>query len=303
MGQDGRSRVPELPDVEVFRRFLERHAGGRVVRRVSIHDRRALRGISASLFRRAGGKRVASTRRHGKYLFAHLPEAGWLLFHFGMTGSLERFEGSAPRAPALVAVLHFAEGGGIAFLDPRKFGRFGLVDDPDRYVRDRRLGVDALAMDREHFDALVRGRRGSLKALLMDQGAVAGIGNLYADEILFQAGLHPLTPAASLGEERRARLFGIIRRVLRAGIDRGARTSRLPRHYLLPHRDDDGLCPRCGLPLRRIQVAGRTTVFCPRDQRGVRMRASNASKRVSPRRGSASGSTVRKGRIHPPRTS
>jgi formamidopyrimidine-DNA glycosylase len=295
--------VPELPDVEIFRRFLERHAVGRVLSRVSIHDRRALRGMPESLFRRAAGKRVVSTRRHGKHLFAHLPGAGWLVFHFGMTGSLERFEGVAPREPALVAVLHFAEGGGIAFLDPRKFGRFGLVDDPDDYVSDRSLGVDALAMDRVHFDALVSARRGSLKALLMDQGAVAGIGNLYADEILFQAGLHPLTPAASLGPERRAGLFGVIRRVLRAGIDHGALSSRLPRHYLLRHRDDNGLCPRCGSPLRRIQAAGRTTVFCPRDQRGVRRRASSASKRGSPRRGSASGSTVRKGRIHPLRSS
>jgi formamidopyrimidine-DNA glycosylase len=264
--------MPELPDVEMFRRFLDRHAGGRVLRRVSIHDPRLLRGTPASVFRRAAGRRIGATRRHGKYLFAEIPGAGWLLFHFGMTGDLERFGPRPPFSPAVVASLFFAEGGGVAFLDQRKFGRFGLIDHPDRFVRERGLGVDALEMDRADFEERLRARRGSVKALLMDQSAVAGIGNLYADEILFQAGLHPLAPAGGLDPRARQRLHAVIRRVLRAGIERQADTRRLPRSFLLRHRDDDGLCPKCGTSLKKLRVAGRTTVFCPRDQPPSRRR-------------------------------
>jgi formamidopyrimidine-DNA glycosylase len=262
--------MPELPEVELFRRFLDRHAGGRVLRRVSIHDHRLLRGAPASAFRTVAGRRVGATRRHGKYLFAEVPGAGWLLFHFGMTGDLERFGSREPRSPAVAACLLFADGGGVAFLDQRKFGRFGLIDDPGRFVRERRLGLDALEMDRAGFEEIVRTHRGSLKALLMNQSAVAGIGNLYADEILFQARLHPLTPARRLGSRARQRLYDATRHVLRAGIERQAAGRPLPRTFLLRHRDEDGLCPRCRAPFSRLLVAGRTTVFCPRHQRGAR---------------------------------
>ncbi|MGH9869582.1 MAG: Fpg/Nei family DNA glycosylase [Candidatus Polarisedimenticolia bacterium] len=265
--------MPELPEVEMYRRFLAKHGLGRRLESLSIGDRRPLRGTPASAFRPLVGRRFVATRRHGKYLFAEASGAGWLLFHFGMTGDLQRFdEDSEPRGSALVASLKFTDGNGIAFLDPRKFGRFGLVDDPDAFVRRRGLGADALDLSRPRFESLLRRRRGTVKALLLNQRVIAGVGNLYADEILFQAGLHPQASVASLDARRMAGLFTAMKRVLRTAIDRGGDTRRLPRSYLLRHRDDDGRCPRCRAVLTKVRVAGRTSSYCPRHQRKPRNR-------------------------------
>jgi formamidopyrimidine-DNA glycosylase len=264
--------MPELPEVEMYRRFLDRHGAGRRLRRVSVRDARPLRGQPVSAFRKAAGRRLGGTRRHGKYLFAEVRGAGWLLFHFGMTGSFERFgRGREPRTAAVVASLVFWDGGGIAFLDPRKLGRFGLVDDPGRFVRRRGLGVDAMDLDRLRLEELVKRRRGSVKALLMDQSAMAGVGNLYADEILYQSGIHPRASVSLLSGRRWDRFFQAMQTVLGTAIARGSGADRLPPSFLLRHRDGDNRCPGCGAALRKTTVAGRTSVFCPRHQRQPRM--------------------------------
>lgn len=265
--------MPELPDVERFKRDLEDHALARTIQRVTVNDARILGDLPPAAFV-AGleGNRLETSRRHGKHLLVQLARGGWLTLHFGMTGSLAWFGDLADDPPYDRVRLDFAGGGHLAYVNRRMLGRVGLADDADGFVRAEGLGPDALdpALDLAAFAQAIEGRRRDVKAVLMDQALLAGIGNLYADEILFQARLHPRTPIAALSERQRAELFRQIKAVLATAIDCGAGAEQLldclPATYLLPHRRKDGRCPRCGAPLATHRSAGRTSYFCPRCQ-------------------------------------
>jgi formamidopyrimidine-DNA glycosylase len=123
-----------------------------------------------------------------------------------------------------------------------------------------------LRRDRERFEALADDRRGGTKCWLMDQGAMAGLGNVYSDEILFRARLHPKTPVAALDAAERERLFDAIADVLRISIDAGADPARVPDDFLLPHRERGAACPRCGGDIGQIKACGRTAWYCPHCQ-------------------------------------
>ena len=267
--------MPELPDVELYRRYLDAHARDRTIARVAVSDARILGDLSAKTFIAAlEGNRFEGSRRHGKHLLVQLARDGWLTLHFGMTGSLAYFERAADDPPYDRVHLEFANGGHLAYVNRRMLGRVGLADDADAFVQSEELGPDALdpAFDVTAFATALEGRRRDVKSVLMEQQLIAGIGNIYADEILFQARLHPKTAAAALDDRQRAALFEQIRTVLKTAIDCGAGAEqfldRLPDDYLLPHRDKGGKCPRCGQPIVTLKSAGRTSYFCPRCQPG-----------------------------------
>jgi formamidopyrimidine-DNA glycosylase len=260
------SSVPELPDVEVFRRYLEETALHQRIERVEVLDADLLEGVTAEELDEAlAAKELTATRRHGKWLFAGADHERWLAIHFGMTGGLA-YEGAEPPEHTRV-LLHFANGSHLAYHCQRKFGRVTLTDDPDAFVDDRELGPDALRISCSEFEHVLDDRRGTLKALLMNQAALAGIGNIYADEILYQAKLHPESPISELETKDRVRLYRHMRRVLETAIDRRADPTRFPRTWLTPHRDEEGTCPRCGEQLRTTEVSGRTSRWCPGCQR------------------------------------
>lgn len=257
--------MPELPDVEVFRERLESTSLNREIRTVSVDADRVLKDVSERTLRsRLKGGALTSTRRHGKHLFARIRGDGWLRLHFGMTGELVPYgEGDEP--PGHVRLrLDFAGGDRLAYRNVRKLGEIGLVEDPDGFVEEKGLGPDALDLDREGFRRRLDGRRGAIKSTLMNQEVVAGIGNVYADEILFRARIHPETPIGELDDGALRRLHRAVGDVLQAAID--ARVTDFPRSFLLPDREEGAPCPRCGTPLEKIRVSGRPTYFCPEDQ-------------------------------------
>ncbi|MGH6921117.1 MAG: Fpg/Nei family DNA glycosylase [Geminicoccaceae bacterium] len=263
--------MPELPDVELFRRTLDAHALRRTITRVVVSDARILGDPAKKDFAaRLKGNRLEASRRHGKHLLVQLAHDGWLTLHFGMTGNLRYVEPPADDVPYDRVRLGFA-GGSLVYVNERMLGRVGLADDADAFVAAEGLGPDALdpAFDLVALSAALDGRR-EVKAVLMDQSVVAGIGNLYADEILFQARLHPRTPGRTLGKAKRKALSGKIREVLEIAIDCGAGAERflerLPKSYLLPQRHDGGACPRCNQKLATLKAAGRTSYYCPRCQ-------------------------------------
>lgn len=265
--------MPELPDVELYKRYLEEHALRQTIERVMVNDARILGDLPAQAFvARLSGNRFEDSRRHGKHLLVRLKKAGWLTLHFGMTGNLVYFKGGAD-APRYDRVRFDFQGGcHLAYVNRRMLGRVGLADGADAFIRAEDLGPDALApaFDLEAFTRAVEGRRRDVKSVLMDQTLIAGIGNIYADEILFQARLHPKTPVTSLDDRQGAELFRQIKQVLKTAIECGAGAEqfleRLPDHYLLPHREKDGKCPRCGGPIASLKAAGRTSYYCPRCQ-------------------------------------
>lgn len=261
--------MPELPDVEVFKRNLDAQALRQPVAGVHVGRRaaRLLHGTTPPMLdHKLRGRALVSTRRHGKYLFARTDGAGWLVLHFGMTGRLE-YAKSAMRLPADAEfLLQFENGAGLAYLSPRKLGRIDWTDDPDDYAAARGLGPDAFAIDYAVFRQRAVGRRGGVKAWLMDQSVLAGIGNAYSDEILFQSGIHPTHSVAKLDEAVLKRLHETMRRVLQQAIDADADRQAMPDGFLLPQRHAGGRCPGSGEPVKTIRVGGRTAYYCSKDQ-------------------------------------
>jgi formamidopyrimidine-DNA glycosylase len=258
--------LPELPDVEGFRRYLARHAQGRRIARVDVPDREIVRNRTPQgLGRALHGETFAAPRRHGKWLIALVGDVE-LLLHFGMTGelrwSLDRAE--RHRHDRLILV---CEGGELRYNNMRRFGGVWLARDAgERDAVTGPLGPDAAALSPERFERLLGGRRGAIKAALMDQRLIAGIGNLLSDEILWRAGVHPAREVRALGPGRRRRVY----EALHAAVGESVRYGRVPHgtRWLTRVRDDGAaVCPRCGTRLRRATIAGRTACWCPREQR------------------------------------
>jgi formamidopyrimidine-DNA glycosylase len=261
--------VPELPEVESYRRLAELQAVGRTVVGVDAHDLWILkRGLTPDELE-AGliGRRLVAARRHGKLLLIDTDADGPVLgVRFGMTGRLQvddtygvdRLQYSPARSePRWDRFgLRFAEGGTLRLQDPRRLG--GVELDPD----ENRLGPDALSITPRQLAAALAGSTVALKARLLDQAKVAGIGNLIADEVLWRAGLAPWRVSSSLDPIEVRRLHRHLRDGLRLLIARGgAHTGDLG-----PHRRRGGSCPKDGTPLTRATIGGRTTWWCPTHQ-------------------------------------
>jgi formamidopyrimidine-DNA glycosylase len=265
--------MPELPDVERFRDLVAKTCFGRVVARVLVEDRGCLEATSAaSLQRRLKGASVRAARRHGKHLFVGFGGAGSLAMHFGTNGSLQYTPPAQAASPYRRLRIAFSDGDSLDYLNPRRIGRVRLVDDADAFIAAEGLGPDALdsAFDEAAFAAALAGRKQAIKAVLMDQARMAGIGNIYADEILFQARIHPAAIAASLTPEAIHGLFTAMKFVLQTAVACGAGAEtfveRLPANFLLPARHRGGRCPRCGGAIATERLGGRTSYFCPRCQ-------------------------------------
>lgn len=258
--------MPELPDVEGFRRRLARHALGKPVRSVEVIDRDLLRNTTPQGVGRAlRGRRFTEADRHGKWLIART--AGpMVLMHFGMTG-LVHWTATQERRHPHDRVVFQLEGGELRFRDQRKFGGIWLArDERERERVTGPMGPDAMEVDAELLAELLRKRRGALKPALMDQRLVAGMGNLLCDEVLWRARIAPRRQAAKLSDRALRGLDRELHRVLRES-NRRARIPPEP-SWLTGVRDErNPHCPRCGSALRRAKLGGRTTVWCPRCQR------------------------------------
>jgi formamidopyrimidine-DNA glycosylase len=260
-----RGAVPELPDVEGFRRVLASCAQGRRIRHVVVADPGVLREADPRRFRRAlEGRRFGEPERLGKWLVA--PTDGpVVLMHFGMTGQLVCCAQADPAHPH-DRVVFVVDSGQLRFRDQRKLQGIRLAPDGVAVARIlARQGPDALGADRVELEKRLAGRRARIKAVLMDQSVLAGLGNLTADEILWRTGVHPARPVSDLTSDDQERLHAQLRHVLRACV----RVGRVPPRpaWLTGHRDDpDPVCPRCDARLTRGRIAGRTAVWCPRCQ-------------------------------------
>lgn len=262
--------MPELPDVEAVARLLRGSVAGRRVTRVDVPDRSVVRSPVPRLFvRRLRGRRIRTIERRGKYLLVSLSGDRVLIGHLRMTGDFVVVPRRTPRRAHTRLVLGLGDDD-VRFVDQRRFGHVDLIDARDlkTFPGLRALGVEPLtpAFSLTRLRALLAGRRGALKAFLLRQDMIAGIGNLYADEILFRARLHPARQLSALRDAEIRALYRSIRGTLRRGIAALSRRGR-PIGDLFAVREPGGRCPRCGGPLRIATIAGRTTYFCPRCQR------------------------------------
>ncbi len=262
--------MPELPEVETYARYFARHALEQKVVRVDVRDERILGEIRKDAFvKKLKGRAFTSVRRHGKHLFAEVSaKETWLHLHFGMSGDLAYYRERAQEPRFARIVFDFAGGTRLAFEDMRLFGVADVVSSPEAFIADRGLGPDPLdpAFTYARFAALLEGRRGAIKSLLMSQEVIAGLGNLWVDETLYLASIHPRRPIDRLQKEESRAIFTSMRRLLNDVIARREKEVGMPAKSLYEHREPGGRCPRCGGTIQRTVVFGRTTYFCAKHQ-------------------------------------
>ncbi len=256
--------MPELPDVAGFKKYLDAAALHQRIESSQCFDERFVKEVSRrSLQRRLKGAELMGSDRWGKWLFVRTDTPPTLVLHFGMTGLLDygSDDGDPPEHTRLL--VHFDNGRRLAIISRRMIGMASLTDDPRRWADDHDLGPDALDVGADEFVERLSGRRGSLKSALMNQSILAGIGNVYSDEICFQARLHPAIGVKALDERAFANLHRTMRRVLGVAAKRGGDATKAPRSWLLGKRGREANCPRCGGSLEAATVSGRTAWFCP----------------------------------------
>ena len=260
--------MPELPEVETTRIYLEATALLQPIKAAVVKDERILSGVTAKALELSlAGKQFLSARRHGKRLFLKLQDDLWLTLHLGLTGRLVYLQAGDDEPGHTRLQVSFQNGCRLAFDDTRIFGEVGLTKSPSIFLAERKIGPDALVLKKDGFLEIMRGRRVVIKAALLNQSLIAGLGNLYADEALFQAGICPRS--RGLDEMQLETLFLSIQEVLKTALSTGANLANLPDSYLLPHRHAGGACPRDGTALKHEKIGGRTSYYCPKHQKMV----------------------------------
>ena len=270
--------MPELPEVETKINDLKPFTEGQTVIEVEIPDDHAIAAPAAVQFKQGlTGRTIVKLSRRGKHLLFELDNSRFLIIHLRMTGSLLLVRPGDEPGKYIRVILKLTGGNEIHFRDPRRFGRLWLVDDPQSIVG--KLGPEPLAggFTAALLAAVLKGRQSPIKSTLLNQSLIAGIGNMYADEALYLARIHPLRPAGSLKKNEVERLFEAVQAVLRQGIRRkGASTETYIRpdgtkgeahlQFRVAHQKGKS-CPVCGGPIERIVVGQRGTFFCPHCQK------------------------------------
>jgi len=259
--------MPELPDVQVFKQYLDATSLHQKIKEVQVQAPEILKGVTASKLKEAlSGHAFESSRRYGKYLLVQLDYAAVLVLHFGMTGFLKYFKDMEKKPGHQQLLISFSSGYHLAYDCQRKLGEVGLYEDEGSFFATKKLGKDALDIDFNSFKDILSASRASVKSALTNQDAIAGIGNIYSDEILFQGRIHPKKKARRLDDNALRRLFEVMKEVLAESIEWRADPDNFPDSYALPHRRTDRECPRCGGKMKAEKVSGRTSYFCPQCQ-------------------------------------
>ena len=272
--------MPELPEVETIARTLAPSLVGRVIAGIDLIYRPLLRGGRPGRLRGLIGRRVLGVRRRGKMLLVEIEGGRTLVFHLKMTGQFLFAAASEPRDKHIRLAIQFEDGRNeLRFGDVRKFGFLLCLEGaPERSSGElSSLGPEPLEVGLSVFADILKARRGRIKSLLLDQTRIAGIGNIYADEMLFDARIHPETRANSLTKPSIARLYQSMKKILSEAIEAKGST-------LQDYRDADGNegsfqeshkvydregepCLACGTPVKMKRIGGRSSHFCPRCQR------------------------------------
>ncbi|UZR27638.1 bifunctional DNA-formamidopyrimidine glycosylase/DNA-(apurinic or apyrimidinic site) lyase [Methylococcus mesophilus] len=271
--------MPELPEVETTRRGIAPHITGRRIVDVGVREPRLRWPIPPDLSATLAGRAVLGVRRRGKYLLLDF-EGGSLVAHLGMSGSLRICEPGLPPRKHDHVDLVFEGGVCLRYHDPRRFGcLLWTAEPPEQHPLLAELGPEPLEgeFDGAHLHRLAAGRTTAVKSFIMDSHVVVGVGNIYANEALFLAGIHPGRPAGKIGLARYRNLAGRISEVLAASIEQGGTTLRdfvnesgAPGYFkqVLRVYDRGGEpCRVCGAPIRCVRLGQRATYFCPRCQR------------------------------------
>ncbi len=258
--------MPELPDVEIYRKEAGK-ARDATIDEVKITDKEFIDITPQVAGKSIKGTKITNAARRGKYLWLELDHQHSVVMHFGMTGLLQ-YTPTKEEAPEYTKCSFVLDNKhSLHYISKRKLGFLKLSGDIGSFIQEQDLGPDALELKEEEFIDRLKKKRSMIKTALNDQSLIAGIGNIYADEILYQAGIHPKTGTGDLTEKEFKELYKQNKKVLETAIEKEADVSRFPEDYLLPHREEGTDCSKCSGKIKKIKVGGRGTYYCPSCQK------------------------------------
>jgi formamidopyrimidine-DNA glycosylase len=259
--------MPELPEVNTFQRYFDAAALQQQIIQTQVFDDKIIRNVSGRDFEQLTlGRTFTESYRRGKYLFARLDNGHDILLHFGMTGDLNYYESGEDASKYERFVFHLSNGYKLGFDCPRKFARILYLENREAYIQQISLGPDVLELSMAGFLERAQGKRGSIKGFLLNQKNLAGMGNLYADEVCYQTQVHPASIVAAIPTAKLRLIYDKMQEVIRYAVDREAYYKDYPEDWLWQWRKKGAVAPD-GSQVEQEKIAGRTTYFFPGWQR------------------------------------
>jgi formamidopyrimidine-DNA glycosylase len=255
--------MPELPEVHNFKQYFDAAAIGQRIAAMTVHDDKIIRNMNGPTFEDAlTGRTITGSVRRGKYLFAQLDNDHDILLHFGMNGDLNLYQEPEERGRFERFAFHFSDGNTLGFDDSRKFARILYLEDREAYIKEVGLGPDALDLEEAYFLEALAGRKTTLKGILLNQKIVAGLGNLYVDDLCYQLRLHPATRVNQLSKEQLQAIYHKIVEMMTFATENAPYYRDYPEKWFWhTWRKEGSVDPETGGEIKVIKVAGRTTYF------------------------------------------
>ncbi len=255
--------MPELPEVHNFKQYFDAAASGQQIASVTVHDDKIMRNISGAAFADAlRGRSITGSLRRGKYLFAQLDNGHDVLLHFGMTGDLNLYQETTERGRFERFAFHFTDGNILGFDDARKFARILYLEDREAYIKDIGLGPDALDLEEDYFLEALRGRKTTIKGALLNQSIVAGLGNLYVDDLCYRLRIHPAARVVDLGEATLKKIYRKIVEMMTYATENAPYYRNYPDQWFWhTWRKEGAQDPEGEGEVEITKVAGRTTYY------------------------------------------
>ncbi len=253
--------MPELPEVAYQRMYVDSTSLHQKIVKVEMGADKIFQSPKKDFKERLAGNEFISSHQIGKYLLLKLKQNGFLVIHFGMTGKLDYFNHDEVHKHAQLT-LTFESGSKLSFVCPRKFGKLFLTENLESFRKQQKLGPHATEVSKEKFKELFSTKKGNVKTALMDQSFIAGLGNLYVDEMLYQSGIHPKSKSESLSEKDLSRMYDNMSEILATVTNSKTEGISIPQEYLRNHRTAGKTCPNGKGKIEMIKIGGRSTYFC-----------------------------------------
>jgi formamidopyrimidine-DNA glycosylase len=259
--------MPELPEVHGYKTYIDATALHQVITSIDCRDERLLKQPRVEFDRHLLQQQLIATHRIGKYLFIETTGEKVLVLHFGMTGRPNYYKDPKDRPRFGHLVLSFENGFHFAFENKRKFGWWNLTDSIAEFKAEHKLSDDARDLKFDDFMRSIDGRKTDIKKIIMDQSVAAGVGNWMADEILYQAKIHPAKKLEHMSEQEIETVFNAMKKVIEVAIKNEAHYRDFPEHFLMHFRKEGATCFHTGVAIEKMKVGGRTTYYSPEWQK------------------------------------
>ncbi|WP_324721370.1 Fpg/Nei family DNA glycosylase [Salinimicrobium sp. HB62] len=258
--------MPELPEITLSKDYLDATSLNKKITAIDFLHTGGLQAPKDEFLKALKGNAFTGSHRLGKYLVIETTGDKVLVMHFGMTGKIEYYRNQEPPKYSRV-IFSFEDNDHLAYVCRRKLGKLFLAEGLQDFRERQELGKDALELKEKEFLELLKDKSGSIKGVLTDQHVMAGIGNVYSDEMLYQCKIHPKTKTGKLSEKEQKQLFKKMKSVLETAIKKEGVRDDFPDSFLIKHRKEGDDCPKCEGKIKQIKVSGRSTYFCPSCQK------------------------------------